>query len=108
MFGNILGITDQDFWIIVFVTIITAAFIFFFQKRLLFTIFDREAAKVYGIKTNMVELTFSLILATVVIASMNSIGVTFNAAIVAPAISARLITNSFNKMVHSLPYWVLL
>jgi ABC-type Mn2+/Zn2+ transport system permease subunit len=100
LFGNILGITDQDFWIIVFVTMITAAFIFFFQKRLLFTIFDREAAKVYGIKTNMVELTFSLILATVVIASMNSIGVTLlAAAIVAPAISARLITNSFNKMV---------
>ena len=100
LFGNILGITDQDLWIIVFVTIITAAFIFFFQKRLLFTIFDREAAKVYGVKTNMVELTFSLILATVVIASMNSIGVTLlTAAIVAPAISARLITNSFNKMV---------
>ena len=45
LFGNILGITDQDLWIIVFVTIITVAFIFFFQKRLLFTIFDREASE---------------------------------------------------------------
>jgi ABC-type Mn2+/Zn2+ transport system permease subunit len=102
LFGNILGITDQDVFAIVFVTIITAAFIFFFQKRLLFTLFDKETAKVYGVRTDIVELIFSLILATVVIASMNSIGVTLlAAAIVAPAISARMLTNNFTKMVIS-------
>jgi ABC-type Mn2+/Zn2+ transport system permease subunit len=102
LFGNILGITDQDVFVIVFVTIITAAFIFFFQKRLLFTLFDKETAKVYGVRTDIVELIFSLILATVVIASMNSIGVTLLAsAIVAPAISARMLTNNFTKMVIS-------
>ena len=102
LFGNILGITDQDLFVIIFVTIITAAFIFFFQKRLLFTLFDRETAKVYGIRTDVVELIFSLILAAVVIASMSSIGVTLlAAAIVAPAISARMLTNNFTKMVIS-------
>ena len=102
LFGNILGITDQDVFVIVFVTIITAAFIFFFQKRLLFTLFDKETAKVYGVRTDIVELIFSLILVTVVIASMNSIGVTLlAAAIVAPAISARMLTNNFTKMVIS-------
>jgi ABC-type Mn2+/Zn2+ transport system permease subunit len=102
LFGNILGITDQDLLVIVFVTIITAVFIFFFQKRLLFTLFDKETARVYGVRTDMVELLFSLVLATVVIASMNSIGVTLlAAAIVAPAISARMITNNFTKMVIS-------
>ena len=102
LFGNILGITDQDLLVIVFVSLITAAFIFFFQKRLLFTLFDKETAKVYGIRTEIVELLFSLILAIVVIASMNSIGVTLlAAAIVAPAISARMITNNFTKMIMS-------
>ena len=100
LFGNILGITDQDLLVIIFVTVTTAVFIFFFQKRLLFTLFDKETAKVYGVRTDIVELIFSLILATVVIASMNSIGVTLlAAAIVAPAISARMITNNFTKMV---------
>jgi manganese/iron transport system permease protein len=48
----------------------------------------------------MVELIFSLILAAVVIASMSSVGVTLiAAAIVAPAISARMLTNNFMKMV---------
>ena len=100
LFGNILGITNQDLLVIIFVTVTTAVFIFFFQKRLLFTLFDKETAKVYGVRTDIVELIFSLILATVVIASMNSIGVTLlAAAIVAPAISARMITNNFTKMV---------
>lgn len=100
LFGNILGITDQDLLVISLVTAITTAFVFFFQKRLLFTLFDKETAKVYGIRTDKVELLFTLILTTVVIASMNSIGVTLlAAAIVAPAISARVITNNFSKMV---------
>jgi ABC-type Mn2+/Zn2+ transport system permease subunit len=51
LFGNILGITNQDLLVIVIVTGITAAFIFFFQKRLLFTVFDRETAQVYGVRT---------------------------------------------------------
>jgi len=100
LFGNILGITNQDIAVIVLVTIITGTFIFFFQKRLLFTVFDRETAQVYGISTNLIDTLFSLVLAGVVIASMSSIGVTLLAsAIVAPAISARMLTNNFLKMI---------
>jgi ABC-type Mn2+/Zn2+ transport system permease subunit len=100
LFGNILGITNQDIAVIVLVTIITGTFIFFFQKRLLFTVFDRETAQVYGVSTNLIDTLFSLVLAGVVIASMSSIGVTLLAsAIVAPAISARMLTNNFLKMI---------
>ena len=35
LFGNILGITDQDLAVIIFVTCVTAFFIIFYQKRLL-------------------------------------------------------------------------
>jgi manganese/iron transport system permease protein/iron/zinc/copper transport system permease protein len=99
LFGNILAVTDFDFMIISVVTIITIVFIFFFQKRLLFTIFDNETAKVYGINTDRVDILFSLVLASVVISAMNSIGVTLLAiAIIAPAASARLLTNNFFKM----------
>lgn len=99
LFGNILSVNDLDFIFIIFVSIVTITFIFFFQKRLLFTIFDTETAKVYGVKTDRIDLLFSIVLAIVVIAAMNSIGVTLLAvAIIAPAISARLITNNFFKM----------
>lgn len=100
LFGNILGITDQDIIVTVLVTIIAGTFIFFFQKRLLFTVVDRETAQVYGVSTNLVDMLFSLVLAGVVIASMNSIRVTLLAsAFVAPAISARMLTNNFLKMI---------
>lgn len=99
LFGNILGITDQDLLVISIVSIITILFVFFFHKRLVFILFDKETSKVYGVKGNLVESMFSLVLATVVIASMNAIGVTLlAAAIVAPAISARMLTNNFLKM----------
>jgi ABC-type Mn2+/Zn2+ transport system permease subunit len=100
LFGNILGITDQDLMMVVIASVITALFVMFFHKRLLFTLFDKETAKAYGVKTEHVETIFSLILATVVIASMSAIGVTLlAAAIVAPAISARMLTNNFQRMV---------
>jgi manganese/iron transport system permease protein/iron/zinc/copper transport system permease protein len=100
LFGNILGITDQDLIVIVLVTVITGVFVFIFQKRLLFTVFDRETAQVYGVRTEIIDILFSLVLACVVIASMTSIGVTLLAsAIVAPAICARILTNNFLKMI---------
>lgn len=100
LFGNILAITDQDLIAIIIVTAITGVFIFFFQKRLLFTVFDRETAQVYGIRTDLIDMLFSLVLAGVVIASMSSIGVTLlAAALVAPAIASRMLTNDFMKMI---------
>jgi manganese/iron transport system permease protein/iron/zinc/copper transport system permease protein len=100
LFGNILGIMDQDLYVIILVSLFTVIFVFFFQKRLLFVLFDKETARVYGVRTEILEIVFALILALVVIASMNSIGVTLlAAAIVAPAISARMLTNNFLRMI---------
>jgi ABC-type Mn2+/Zn2+ transport system permease subunit len=100
LFGNILGITDQDLLVISLVSILTILFVFFCHKKLIFILFDKETSKVYGVKGDLLELIFSLVLAAVVIASMNAIGVTLlAAAIVAPAISARMLTNNFLKIV---------
>jgi len=100
LFGNILGVTGEDLLIISAVTFLSMVVIFLFYKQLLFTIFDRDAAQVYGVPTQWVDTAFSLILAASIIASMQVIGVTMiAAAIVIPAVSARLLTNSFNRMI---------
>lgn len=100
LFGNILGITDQDLIMIVIAVAVTSLFAIFFHKRLLFTMFDKETAKAYGVNTHHVEIIFSLVLATVIIASMSAIGVTMlAAAIIAPAVSARLLTKKFQTMI---------
>jgi len=100
LFGNILGVTVQDLWIILAVTVLTALVVTIFYKQFLFTTFDSDVAKIYGVRTDWVDWVFSLVLACVVIASMQVMGVTLiAAAIVVPSITARLLTDSFHKMV---------
>ena len=99
LFGNILGVTQYDVGVVAGVTIIAIAIIFFSYKQLLFTTFDQEVARVYGVKTEWIDTLFALVLAAALIASMQILGVTLiAAALVVPAITARLLTDSFNRM----------
>jgi ABC-type Mn2+/Zn2+ transport system permease subunit len=100
LFGNILGVTTEDLWVVGGVALAAALLIFFLYKQLLFTTFDAEVAQVYGVPTEWIDTSFALILAGVLIASMQILGVTLiAAALVTPAITARLLTDSFNKMI---------
>lgn len=100
LFGNILGVTKQDVWVVAAVTVAVMLIIFFMYKQLLFTTFNAEVAQVYGVRTEWVDTLFSLALAAALIASMQILGVTLiAAALVVPAISARLMTDSFNRMI---------
>jgi len=100
LFGNILGVTATDVAVIASVTVLVVLLIFFLYKQLLFTTFDTEVAQVYGISTAWVETWFALALAAVIIASIQILGVTMiAAALVVPAITVRLLTDSFHRMV---------
>ncbi len=100
LFGNILGVTLQDVWVVAAVTLVVMLIIFFMYKQLLFTTFNVEVAQVYGVKTEWVDTLFSLALAAALIASMQILGVTLiAAALVIPAITARLMSDSFNRMI---------
>jgi len=100
LFGNILGVTQTDVWAVAGVTGLVALIVFFFYKQLLFTTFDAEVAQTYGVKTEWVETLLALALAAALIASMQILGVTLiAAALVIPAITARLLTDSFNRMI---------
>src|SRR6185436_15954800 len=99
LFGNILGVTPADVWVVAGVTVLVALIVFFFYKQLLFTTFDAEVAQIYGVKTEWVEVLLALALAAALIASMQILGVTLiAAALVIPAITARLLTDSFSQM----------
>lgn len=99
LFGNILGVTTQDVFVVAGVTLLVGLLIFFAYKQLLFTTFDSDVAQVYGVQTVWVDTLFALALAAALIASMQILGVTLiAAALVVPAITARLLTDSFNRM----------
>ncbi|MYA62437.1 MAG: metal ABC transporter permease [Dehalococcoidia bacterium] len=99
LFGNILGITQTDVLAIVAVTAIAAVAVFVGYKYLLFTTFDYEVAGFYGVPTGWIDAGFALLLAAVIVVSLQVLGVTMiAAAIVIPPVAARLLTNDFTKM----------
>ena len=99
LFGNILGVTDGDLLAIAAVTIATFVIVMAAYKRLLFTSFDPEVARFYGVPTEWLDTLLSLILAAAIVVSMQVMGVTLiAAAIVIPPIVARLLTDSFSKV----------
>jgi manganese/iron transport system permease protein/iron/zinc/copper transport system permease protein len=99
LFGSILGVTDSDLLVLLGVTLLTIAFVFFGYKQLLFNTFDPEVAPFYGVRSGVLDTIFALVLASAIIASMRILGVTLiAAAIVIPPICARMITDSFSKL----------
>jgi ABC-type Mn2+/Zn2+ transport system permease subunit len=99
LFGNVLGITAADLWMIAGVAMASLLGILILYKPLLFSTFDAEVAEVYGVPTHGVNAAFALILAAVIIVSMQVMGVTLiAAALVIPASAARLLTHRFGPL----------
>jgi ABC-type Mn2+/Zn2+ transport system permease subunit len=99
LFGNILGVTREDIYVIAAVTAVVAIAIFLAYKQLLFATFDPELAAVYGVPTHWVDAGFALALAATIVASLNIVGATLiAAAIVIPPTTARLVTKSFGRL----------
>lgn len=99
LFGNVLGVTWADVWLIVGVSVGALVFIFFGYRQLLFTTFDAEVAQATGVRTNVVDALLMVLLSATVLATMNVMGVTLVAAnLVIPAVVARMLTDSFSRM----------
>ena len=99
LFGNILAVDNADVAAILIVGAAAAAAVFVGYKYLLFTTFEPEVARFYGVPTGWVDTGFALMLAAVIVVSLQVLGVTMiAAAIVIPPVSARLLTNDFGKM----------
>ena len=100
LFGNILGVTPLDLVVVAVVTVAVAVFIALFYKRLLFLTFDPEVAPIYGVNVGLVDTLFALAMAATIVASINVVGVTLIAAtLVIPATTARVLTDSFGRMI---------
>ncbi len=99
LFGNILAVEQSDLIAVAAVSVLTVAALFLGYKYFLFTTFEPEVAQFYGVPTGWVDAAFSLILAAVIVVSLQVLGVTMiAAAIVIPPVTARLLTNDFGKL----------
>lgn len=99
IFGSILGVTRTDVWVVVGVTVAAVTVVFFCYRKLLFTTFDPEVADVSGVNTARMDALLMLLLSVSIIATMQVLGVVLIAAtLVIPATVARMLTNSFARM----------
>ena len=99
LFGNIVGVTGGDLAALAAVTGATALVLFVAYKQFLFTTFDGEVAQFYGVPTGWIEAIFSLVLAATIVVSLQVLGVLLIAgATVIPPVSARMLTDSFPRM----------
>ena len=99
LFGQILGVSRADVWLLAAVTVAAVLVIFFLYRPLLFSTFDPEVAEVSGVATARVDALLTLVLAASILATMTVLGVTLVAAtLVIPAVVARMLTDSFGRM----------
>jgi manganese/iron transport system permease protein/iron/zinc/copper transport system permease protein len=99
LFGSILGVTPAQLFGVAAVTVLVGLGIFLLYRQLLFTTFDEETARAYGVRTQWIDSLFSLALASAIIVSMQVIGVTLiAAALVIPPITARMLTDRIDRM----------
>jgi ABC-type Mn2+/Zn2+ transport system permease subunit len=99
IFGSVLGVTMADVWIVAGVTLAAVAVVLAFYRKLLFTTFDPEVADVSGVNTARMDALLMLLLSVSILATMKVLGVVLIAAIlVIPPVVARMLTNSFGRM----------
>ena len=99
LFGSILGISPAQIWGLLAVTILTGAVVFLRYRALLFTTFDPEVAAASGVRVPRVEAMLMIVLSLAILATLTVIGVTLVAAmLVIPAVVARMLTDSFGRM----------
>lgn len=99
LFGSILGVTPADVAFVGAVSVVAAGLVFFGYRRLLFTTFDPEVAQASGVPTAWVDAALMAVLSLCVLVSMKVLGVVLVAAtLVTPAVTARLLTTSFARL----------
>jgi ABC-type Mn2+/Zn2+ transport system permease subunit len=99
IFGSVLGVTMADVWIVAGVTLAAVAVVLAFYRKLLFTTFDPEVADVSGVNTARMDALLMLLLSVSILATKKVLGVVLIAAIlVIPPVVARMLTNSFGRM----------
>ncbi len=99
LFGNILGITQRDLWIILVIGLFVFGALMAIRRQLLFATFDPEVASAYGVSSGTIDLLFITLLAITVLASTQILGVTLiAAALVIPPVIARYLTQRFQTL----------
>jgi len=99
LFGSVLGVSWADIAIILAVSLAVCAIVLFAYRAFLFATFDPQVATVSGERVAMIEVLLMVMLSVTILVTMRVIGtLLISALLVIPAATARMLTNSFSRM----------
>ncbi|MEP6670516.1 MAG: metal ABC transporter permease [Chthoniobacter sp.] len=99
LFGNILGLSNSDLWIIYGISLVVVPLLAGLQRPLLLTLFDPTVAASQGIRVNWLNFVLMVSLVLTMIASLQAIGVIMLLGLlIAPAATVYLLCDSYPAM----------
>ena len=104
LFGSVLGVSWVDIAAISAVSLAVGAIVLFAYRAFLFATFDPQVATVSGERVAAIEVMLMVMLSVTNLVTMRVIGtLLISALLVIPAATARMITNSFSRMLMLSP-----
>ncbi len=104
LFGSVLGVSWVDIAAILAASLAVGAIVLFAYRAFLFATFDPQVATVSGERVAAIEVMLMVMLSVTILVTMRVIGtLLISALLVIPAATARMITNSFSRMLMLSP-----
>jgi len=104
LFGSVLGVRAADIVAVSLVAVLTVVVVVVTYRRLLFATFDPDVAQVSGVRVAWIEALLMVLLSLTILVTMRVIGtLLISALLVIPASVARMMTNSFARMLWISP-----
>ncbi|UYN90538.1 MAG: metal ABC transporter permease [Anaerolineales bacterium] len=99
LFGNILGVTTGDIWLVLAVSLVVLLAITFFYKELLVVSFDPVLAVTLRLPVRALDVLLHVLIALAIVASLQTVGIALVVAmLVTPAATAFLLTKRLKRM----------
>lgn len=90
MFGSILTVTREDFYWVLFFSIISLLLVAKFYSALMFMTFDEEGAAIAGVNVKFINYLFAIIVAATISISIRIVGILVISSLTALPIAAAL------------------
>jgi len=100
LFGNILAVTNTDFWLTLYVGVLVLGLLFALYRPIVFWTFDHVAARVAGIPVRALHYLMMMLLTATIVASLRTVGIVMVIAmLIIPGATGYLLT-------YRLPYMI--
>ncbi len=100
LFGSVTAVSRTNMWTVLVVTVLVAIIVLLFYKELFVLSFDEEHASISGVNGKFIHLLFIVMVAVVIAASMQVVGILLVSALMTlPVASSLRLAHSFKQTI---------